>query len=305
MKKTISIGLLAASLSLYGCQQPSETPTTAETPASVKVDGATSTPEASPEETSTPVAEAGLPLDFTAGQPNVEPGQFVFVPMASSVEKLTSGGAKRVSDIRPREMVKPGPESSVIKDREEFEVPNALIIPTQPDAKVENGDVVLGNPQYSSMEVAIVTDATDPTQPEVHFFKPVFGSDQPEGDKFSGKLEAGKFRVLENQFDPATMVLYPDGDEQGFGQVLNVEGDKVLLTKFGGDLAVFEKAQLTPVPVKPEVKQGDKVQAPFGKGMDPGTVVKVDEKIGRVWVEFDGREGTQSVFSFGQILPAQ
>ena len=77
------------------------------------------------------------------------------------------------------------------------------------------------------------------------------------------------------------------------------------MTKFGGDLAAFDKSELTPIPIKPSLKEGDKVEAPFGKGMDPATVSKVDEKIGRVWVKFDGRENSESVFCLSQILPAQ
>ena len=48
------------------------------------------------------------------------------------------------------------------------------------------------------------------------------------------------------------------------------------------------------------------MRAPFAKGMDPATVSKVDEKIGRIWVKFDGRESQgDKIFCFGEVLPGQ
>lgn len=306
MNKRIIVGVVAASLLGFGCQQTTTPPASTSTPsaqataAPATPDG-TATPEGTPEAT-----QSGLHYEFPSTPPSAEPGTFVFVPMASSLERLTSGSQKKADDFRPRELVKTGPETSTIKDREEYEAPNSLIFPCQPDAKVAVGDIVLGNPQYGSMEVAIVTDAADPTKPTVHFFKPVFGGAKPEGDKFVGQLEAGKFRVISSELDPGSRALYPEGEAKGYGLVIKTEGDRVLLEKFGGELAAFDKSEVTPLPVKPGVKEGDKVQAPFGKGMDPATVTKVDEKIGRVSVTFDGREGQgESVFCYTQILPVQ
>ena len=309
MKKKMIVGVVAASLLGFGCQPSSTPPASTSSPAAQATTAATTAPDATatPETTGTPeAAQGGLPYQFPSNPPAAEPGTFVFVPMASSLERLTSGSQKKADDFRPRELVKTGPETSTIKDREEYEAPNSLIFPCQPDAKVAVGDIVLGNPQYGSMEVAIVTDAADPTKPTVHFFKPVYGGAKPEGDQFAGQLEAGKFRVFSSELDPGSRALYPEGEEKGYGLVIKTEGDRVLLEKFGGELAAFDKSEVTPLPVKPGVKAGDKVQAPFGKGMDPATVTKVDEKIGRVSVTFDGRESQgESVFCFTQILPGQ
>ena len=121
-----------------------------------------------------------------------------------------------------------------------------------------------------------------------------------------GQLEAGKFRVVSGELDPGSRALYPDGEEKGYGLVIKTEGDRVLLEKFGGELAAFDKSEVTPLPGKPALKAGDKVQAPFAKGMDPATVARVDDKIGRVWVSFDGREAQgESCFCYTQILPGQ
>lgn len=308
MKKMLCTAILAASVTLCGCQNQPGAPAASGTPDSPATPAAsTTTPEPdAATATATPATEAGLPFDLKAKAPDAKPGQFVFVPMASSVEKLMNGTETRFSDMRPRELVKTGEETSTIKDREEYEVPNALIIPTDPEANVAVGDIVLANPQYSSWEVAMVTDAADPTAPTVHFFKPVYSGQSPEGDKFSGQLEAGKFKVLNEELEPGTRALYPDGEEQGYGQVIHVSGDQALVTKFGGDLAVFSTGELKPIPVKPNLKEGDQVMAPFAKGMDAATVTKVDDQIGRIWVTFEGRESQgPSVFCYGQVLPAQ
>ena len=300
MKKELCIGLLLASLGLAGCQKNAE-PSASATPAPV---GASATPAPVATASATPQAQGGLPFTFPAHQPDVEPGQFAFVPMASSVERLLDGSQKKVNDIRPREVVKAGPETSTIKDRKEYEVPNALVIPIPKSASAKNGDVIVGSPQYSSWEVAIVTDAADPSKPVVHLFKPVFGDAKPEGPNFLSQYESGRFLVLDHDLAPGSHALYPDGDKKSYGFVLKEEQDTVILEKFGGELAVFKTSEVTPIPIKPSLKKDDKVQAPFAKGMDPATVTKVDEKLGRVWVTFDGRENQgEQCFCFGQILP--
>ena len=56
------------------------------------------------------------------------------------------------------------------------------------------------------------------------------------------------------------------------------------------------------MPVKPSVKAGDKVKAVWvGKFVD-GTVSKVDENIGRVWVKFDS-PAKEEVVAIGDIMP--
>ncbi len=302
MKKSLIIGLVVASVSLAGCQQKVQ-PSASGTPVSAG-SAVPATPTVTPVASETPQAAGGFPLEFPAHQPEVEQGQFAFVPMASSLERLLDGSKKKVDDFRPREVVKAGPETTTIKDRDEFEAPNALVIPIPKSATAKNGDIILGSPEYGSWELAIVTDATDPSKPVVHMFKSVFGDEKPEGDKFLSQYESGKFLVLDSELAPGTHALYPDGSEQGYGLVLKKEQDAVILEKFGGELAVFKTSELIPIPVKPSIKKGDKVQAPFGKGMDPATVTKTDAKIGRVWVTFEGRESQgESCFSYSQILP--
>ena len=247
-----------------------------------------------------------LPFDFPATEPNVKPGDTVLTPMASKVSDAMAMGKPDVGSFRPNKVVKVGPENSTIDDHgREHEIPNSLIIPLSAEAKAKAGDIVLSYPEYGDMTVAIVTDASDPTKPQVHFFKKVFGDKQPEGDKFNGTLGPGTFRVLGDDLEAGVHVTYPGDKENGFGQVINVSGDKVLVEKFGGDLEVFDKTDLTAFPVKPSLKVGDKVEVPFGKGTDPATVTKIDEKIGRVWVEFEGRKDSESVFAYGEVLPAQ
>lgn len=250
----------------------------------------------------TAAAGGKLPFEFPAAQPAAKKGDKVLTPMPSKVTDMLAMGNTDVSDFRPRTMEEPGEETSVILDDDDpFEMPNALIISLPADAKPKAGDIVLTHTQYGPMVRAIVTDPAGPT---VHYFQKVFGSDAPEGEKFTGTLEPGSFRIMEGGLEPGAMVLHPKGDEKGLGQVINAQGDKVLVEQFGGDLAVFDASEVEVLPLKPELKEGDKVQAPFAAGVDPATVTKVDAKNGRVWVKWKDSPG-DGIFSYGEVLPVK
>ena len=66
-----------------------------------------------------------------------------------------------------------------------------------------------------------------------------------------------------------------------------MQGDKVLCIGFAGKMAMFNKADCTPMEVIPNVKAGDKVQAPWVGTIKNGTVKSVNKEYGRVVVKFD------------------
>jgi len=69
-------------------------------------------------------------------------------------------------------MAKPGNEYSVIDFifDDDTEIPNYMIIPIRPDESAKVGDIVLTWWQSGSgMKRAIVTNASDPTAPEVNY----------------------------------------------------------------------------------------------------------------------------------------
>jgi hypothetical protein len=253
--------------------------------------------------TAPPVAGEGkLPFDFPDTQLKAKEGDMVLTPAPSSVGDMMAMGEKNPGSFRPRKLVKVGEKSSIVDDGKEVEIPNSLIIALPADAKASAGDILLCYPKYGAMTCAIATDVSDPTKPKVHFFKRVFGDKSPEGDDFMGTLEPGTFLVLTEGIHSGTRVLHPNGSDEGYGQVVNVSGDSVLVSTFGGDLEVFQKSEVTAIPLKPGVKAGDKVLAPFAAGVDPGTVEKVNAKLGRVWVKFSGNP-TTGLFCFGEVVP--
>ena len=95
MKKKMIVGVVAASLLGFGCQPSSTPPASTSSPAAQATTAATTAPDATatPETTGTPeAAQGGLPYQFPSNPPAAEPGTFVFVPMASSLERLTIFG---------------------------------------------------------------------------------------------------------------------------------------------------------------------------------------------------------------------
>ena len=248
--------------------------------------------------------EGKLPYDFPAMEVSAKPGDIVLCPSEKEINDMLKMGKKDPRSFRDRKLVKAGPETSTVDDEgKTWDVPNSLVISLPKDAKAKNGDIVLSFPKYGDMTRAMVTDASDPSKPKVHFFKPVYGSNKPEGDQFNQQLEPGTFRVIHDGVETGIMVLHPDGSDKGLGQVINVSGDKVLVSTFGGDVAVFDKSEVEPLPLHPKLKAGDKVQAPFAKGVNTATITKVDDKIGRVWLTFDNAGTAEGCFTYGQIAP--
>lgn len=256
--------------------------------------------------TAEPTTAGGkLPFEFPASEVDAKAGQMVFTPMPSLVADMMAMGKKRPGDYRPRKLVKAGPETSTIEDNgKEVEIPNSLIVSIPADGKAKVGDIVLCTPKYGAMMRAMVTDAKDPTKPTVHFYKPIYGDKDPASADFSGQLEAGSFRPVPEGVNVGAIVSYDDGGKLKTGSVLKVAGGKVLVETFGGDVSVFEESALTVVPLKPSLKEGDKVTAPFGGATDIASVTKIDQKLGRVWVKFDNNPST-GIFAFGEVIPAK
>ena len=113
------------------------------------------------------------------------------------------------------------------------------------------------------------------------------------------QLKPDSFVVIKNELEPGTSVAI--GSDMKHGQVIRAEGDKVLVSLFAGRIGVFPKADVKGVPVKPNVKAGDKVKAIRYGGFKDGTVSKVDENIGRVWVKFENASEDE-VLAFGDVM---
>jgi len=106
------------------------------------------------------------------------------------------------------------------------------------------------------------------------------------------------FKIKE--WDPGTTVAIQDGANLKSAKIIRVAGDKVLVLAMG-KLKVYPKSACKPVPVVTVVKPGDRVKVPFVGAFKDATVSRVDEKIGRVFVKFDG-DPNEKAIAFGDVL---
>ena len=103
-------------------------------------------------------------------------------------------------------------------------------------------------------------------------------------------------------WDAGTTVAIQDGANLKKGRVIRVAGDKVLVLEGIGKLAVYAKKDCKPLPLVPNVKAGDRVKVPFGGStFRDATVASVDEKIGRIFVKFDGAQ-EETAIAFGDVF---
>lgn len=185
-------------------------------------------------------------------------------------------------------------------------MPNSLLITIPKGQTAAVGDIVLTWWQTGSgMQRAIVTDASDPTQPKVRYLDLDF--DNPATDSESGKsIGATEYQLKPDSFVKLTdpwqegqfIAMKTDDGDWNNAQIIKVEGNKVLTLGFAGTVAVYDKSNCRTVEMKPSVKPGDMVWADFVGGWKECEVKKVDNKMGVVWVD---QFGSEKPISFGQI----
>ena len=76
------------------------------------------------------------------------------------------------------------------------------------------------------------------------------------------------------------------GDGYEAGTLISYTDDQVLMLGFAGKISVVDRSDCKVVPLKQDLKVGDEVRAIFTSSYKAGyTIKKIDENIGRVWVE--------------------
>lgn len=251
-----------------------------------------------------------FPFDFPTAGTTAKKGERVLVPSYNWLVNAMQKGADKTTMIwYAQTMEEPGDETSMIKflSGEPKKVPNAYIVPIPAGQTAKKGDILLTWWQSGSgLQRAIVTDAADPKAPTVRYLDLDYTNPAKSRDgkttigQMDEQIKPDTFVVIKNEMEPGTSVAI--GSEMKHGQVIRVEGDKVFVKLFAGKTGVFPKADVKPVPLKPNVKAGDKVKAVWvGKFVD-GTVSKTDENIGRVWVKFDS-PAKEEVVAIGDIMP--
>jgi hypothetical protein len=256
-----------------------------------------------------PAADPNAPAkflfaDFPAVATTARAGAYVLCPSRDKVVEMTRTGEQ---DPRPiyytSKMIKPGATESEVQSLYSGgpgTLPNAYLItiPAGQKAKVE--DVVLTWWQTGSgMQRAIVTDASNPAEPTVRYLDRLTETDK---DKLE-KLKPNSFVKLSQPFQPGTSVAVKGGSRTEHWQVINVAGDKIFATGFAGKVKLVNRGDCTPVPIKPQVKAGDKVQAAIFGSFTGAMVVSVDEKLGKVVIKAKGQSEEKTI-DFGKVLRA-
>ena len=248
--------------------------------------------------------------DFPAVETTAKAGEYVLVPSYNWIQDAVNNGVDKVTFIwYVQKMAAPDKENSEIQFMSERKkVPNAYVVPIPPGQKAKNGDILLTWWQSGSgMERAIVVDDRDPISPVVRYLDIDYDNPAKSSDKVTtiGKMDekivADSFVKIAKDFDPGTTVAVQDGANKKKLTVIRVAGDKVFGLGFAGKLLVAAKKDCTPVAITPNVKEGDRVSAPFVGTFKDGVVSKVDGKIGRVFLKFDGMTDEKAI-QFGDVI---
>lgn len=247
--------------------------------------------------------------DFPKGNLAAAEGDYVLTPSVSWQEDATKEGAEDQTFIfYNAKMSKAGAEYSTVDftfDGEK-EIPNYMIVPIKSGQTAKKGDIVLTWWQSGSgMQRAIVTDDSNPAEPEVNYID--IDWDNPaktdEGVGFGQRKEVIKpnsFQVLTSEWAPGTTVAVKNGADYKAATVISVNGNEVLTLGFAGKMASYPKADCIALPVVPNVKVGDMVQAPWVGTFKNVKVQKVDKVMGRVWTD-DPFSDDPMVIPFGDI----
>ena len=239
-----------------------------------------------------------IPYDFPVVKTTAKNGEYVLTPSKSLVDRAWEE-ENSTFIFNSSEMVAVGDkESEVSQVDSKVMIPNSLVIPIPANQTVQKGDVVLTWWQSGSgMQRAYVVDDADPTKPVVHYLDLDYSE-----DRANEQIKENSFVKLTKEFEPGTAVAYQGEYNVEHWNVIRVEGNKILAIGLTGKMAVLEKSKCTALPVYFEAKVGDMVQVPYIGSFRDGKVLKVDENIGRVWVEVEfGGSPTEAIIAVGDI----
>jgi hypothetical protein len=251
-----------------------------------------------------------IPFDFPQAKLQAEIGDYVLVPSykmwQTNIED--ENPSKKTYIFYAYTLSKIGKYESTVKftfDGEQL-MPNSVIIPIPQEQTAKKGDIVLTWWQTGSgMQRAIVVDDANPKKPKVMYLD--LDYDNPAKDNESGKtigqtvyaLKENSFVKLNETWTSGNMIAVKEGKEWVSSQIINIADDKILCLGFAGKMSVYSKSDCVLIPLYPEVNEGDVVMADFAGKFKEFTVTKVDEKIGRVFVE---QFGKIKAIPFGKII---
>lgn len=241
------------------------------------------------------VAES-WPWDYPSDvKPDAKVGQTVLCPYeyADKIKKNKPNKEDDVYIYNTCKLLSLGDKTSKIETAvgSEYEVPNTLILPIPEGQTAKKGDIVLTWWQGGNgMMTAIVTDASDPTQPTASFLDLGWSLNDDgtvnETSKRGAKLKPNSFFVLKDgEVSVGQRVRHPKDGGWADATVVNISGDKALLNGFSSNIIIAKLSDLKPMPYHQNLKPGDEVYGVYVDTFSDGFKVdKVDNTEGRVWV---------------------
>ena len=291
MKKTLLFAIaLPLAVTIAGCgnSTPKENKDKEETPEVQQAE-----PEAV--EVVEEVKEPAFPWDFPEGNTNegLEEGQSALSIHTFYPKKLkeSDNPANETYIFYKTTVASVGETKSIVKDfGSDVEMPNSLIIPLPGGQTTKKGDILLTWWQTGSgMQRAIVTDASKPDAPKVDYLDLSYKDDGKgfANEHANEQILPNTFTVLKDgEWQPGAQIVVTGDGSYEAGILVSCTDDKVLLKGFAGKIKVFKRSACKVVPLKQNLKAGDEVYAIFTSSYKAGyKIKKVDEKIGRVWVE--------------------
>jgi len=247
--------------------------------------------------------------DFPKDKITANAGDYILTPSVNWQRDATEKGPDEVNFIFYKAtLADVGDTYSKVDfiSEKSVDIPNYMIIPIKSEQTVKVGDIVLTWWQSGSgMQRAIVTDASDPNAPIVNYID--IDWDNPAKNKEgigigqqTEQIDASTFHVITGKWQSGTTVAAKDGSDYKAVTIIKVSGEKVLTIGFGGAMKVYNKSDCTAIEIRPNVKAGDEVQAPWVGKFVNTTVIKVDQKFGRVWCE-DPYSDDPMVIPFGDV----
>ena len=97
------------------------------------------------------------------------------------------------------------------------------------------------------------------------------------------QIKPSTFVVLKNnEWQPGQSFVVTGDGSNALYTLISCTDTKVLGAGFAGKIAAFDRSQCTLIPLDQQFKAGDEFKG-VGKLKDGFKVVKVDNKIGRIW----------------------
>jgi len=239
-------------------------------------------------------------------QATAEIGEYVLCPSRQFYDSALEKEVDRSTFIYyAAVMVAPGESESTVRNLagRDFSIPNSMVISIPKGQKAKVGDILLSWWQTGSgMQRCIVVGGT-PEEPVVRYLDIAYDNPSGAGTK-EDTLKPNSFYVLKAPMQIGTTVTVKTPRQEGFGQLVAMDDENVMVREFAGKLKVYDRSLATAMPLRPQLSAGDAADAALFGSMKPVTVVKVDAKIGRVFATYQlGRTVKEKVFSFGDIKP--